>query len=357
MNCQALIRIILSIATAGALTACQTEPLLDHRAVSPRLLAGLAANSRALTTQEHSDSQQIHLEVTITKNGSVSLPMSMRDGVPLVPVRLNQREARPFLVDTGSQGCVLEARTAVADRVTMLDQNVATTTLGGTTGREQALIGTPAEIAIGSWVMEQFPFFVRTYETRVKMGWWERHNIGLDLIGMNAILKSCDYLTIDFPGENVVFGIGRRFPSPSGPGVWKAPLIMRNGLPYVELNTDGRKWTALVDTGFNGLLDMDKDTAKRLKLLEKAQPAEVYRFGLGAPVKDEPVHFGTVVLPKLDSLGPRMANLPTLIVPRQSKLGCALLEPFRVTLDFRRGLLWLEDARNRRAQVAAVANH
>jgi predicted aspartyl protease len=348
MTCQAPIRTILCIAMAGVLPACQTEPRLDHREVSSRLRAGLVANSRSLTQQEHGESQ-IHLEVTITKQGSVSLPMTLRDGVPVVPVRLNRREARPFLVDTGSQGCVLEARTAVADRVTVLDQNIATTTLGGTTGREQALIGTPNEIAIGSWVMEQFPFFVRTYETRVRMGWLDRHNIGLDLIGMNAILKSCDFLTIDFPGEQIVFGIGRRFPSPSGAGVWKAPLLMRNGLPYVQLQTNGRTWTALVDTGFNGLLDMDKETAGRLKLLEMARPADVYRFGLGAPVKDEPVHYGTVVLPKLESLGPRMVNLPTLIVPRQSKLGCALLEPFRVTLDFRRGLLWLEDPRNRRA--------
>jgi hypothetical protein len=103
------------------------------------------------------------------------------------------------------------------------------------------------------------------------------------------------------------------------------------------------------------LLDMDKETAQRLKLLDRARPSEVFRFGLGAPVKDEPVHFGTVVLPKLESLGPRMANLPTLIVPRQSKLGCALLEPFRVTLDFRRGVLWLEDARGRGASAAAMA--
>jgi hypothetical protein len=162
---------------------------------------------------------------------------------------------------------------------------------------------------------------------------------------MSVILKSCHYLTLDFPGKRVAFGIGREFPIPTSQRSWKAPLILRDGLPYVRLQTEGNTWEALVDSGFNGLLDMDEETARRLHLLERARPTDAFRAGLGSPAKDQPSQLGMVSLPKLDSLGPRMVNIPTLIVPQRSKLGCAMLNPFRVTLDFDRKLLWLEDPR------------
>jgi hypothetical protein len=268
--------------------------------------------------------------------------MYLRDGVPPVPARINRSALVPVAIDTGSQGCVMEARTALAHRVTVLDHNEASMTLGGTTGDEQAWIGLPDEVAVGSWVLKQFPFFVRTHETRVRLGLWNNHDISLDLIGMNAILKSCRYLTLDFPAKRVVFGIGRDFAPPSRQRAWKAPLLLQNGLPYVQLHTEGQSWIALVDSGFNGLLDMDKATAERLHLLERARPTDAFRIGLGAPAKGEASQFGVVSLSKLDSLGPHMVNIPTLIVPIRSKIGCALLRPFRVTLDFTRGLLWLE---------------
>ena len=305
--------------------------------------AGLQANSRALTTREV-DRGGINIQATIVADGPVSLPMSFRDGVPLVPVRINGNAQVHVAVDTGSQGCVLEARTALAHRVTVLDHKDASMTLGGTTGDEQAWIGLPDEVAIGSWVLKQFPFFVRTHETRVRLGLWDNRDISVDLIGMNAILKSCRYLTLDFPAKRVVFGIDRNFDPPSLDAAWNAPLLMQNGLPYVQLHTDGQSWTALVDSGFNGLLDMDKATAERLRLLEKARPTNAFRIGLGAPAKGEASQFGFVSLSKLDSLGPRMVNIPTLIVPKRSKIGCVMLRPFRVTFDFTRGLLWLESS-------------
>jgi hypothetical protein len=341
MTCQALIRLSISLVGVVMLTGCEIVPQLNHREVSARVKAGLEANSRALTTKEV-QGNDIKIEATIVADGPLSLPMSVRDGVPLVPARINRSGQVLVGVDTGSQGCVLEARTALAHRVTVLDHEDASMTLGGTTGDEQAWIGLPDEFAIGSWVLKQFPFFVRTHETRVRLSLWNNHDISVDLIGMNAILRSCRFLTLDFPAKRVVFGIGEDFDPPSRKAAWKAPLLLQNGLPYVQLQTDGQSWTALVDSGFNGLLDMDKATAQRLRLLEKARPTDAFRIGLGAPAKGEATQFGVVSLSKLDSLGPHMVNIPTLIVPKRSKIGCALLRPFRVTLDFTRGLLWLE---------------
>jgi hypothetical protein len=344
MTCQVLIRLSTAPVAGLLLVACEATPQLDHREVSSRLKAGLASNTRPLTPRELAD-QKVYVEATIAWKSPESVPMSQRDGMPHVPARLNGRSARPFLVDTGSHACVLEARSAVAHRVSIIDESFARPLVAGTTGDEPALIGIPQELSVGSWTLKNFPFVVRTYETRLRLSWRERKNLGREVIGMNAVLRSCNYLTFDFPAERVIFGAGGTFAPRAGKGVWKAPLLIREGRPFVQLQTNKRKWLALIDTGFNGLLDMDKATAQRLGLLQKAKPADAYRFGVGAPVEGEPSHYGMVSLPQLDSLGPRMLNVPTLIVPElsRSKIGCALLRPFRVTLDFRRGLLWLED--------------
>src|SRR5262245_44105028 len=128
MICQAPIRMFHFIVMAVFLAGRAATPELDHRAVSWRLRSPLAPNSRNLAQQELGG-DKVRLEVTILKNGPVSLPMSVRNGVPQVPVRLNGSAPLPFLVDTGSQGCVLEARTAVGRRVTVLDHTAAVTTL------------------------------------------------------------------------------------------------------------------------------------------------------------------------------------------------------------------------------------
>lgn len=342
MNCQVLFCIFLSALAATLLTTCQGTPTLDHRSVSSRLNAALQANSRAPTNLEL-QGHAIRVEASITATQPVTLPMYSRDGVPAVAVRINRGSTVPFIVDTGSQGCIMEARTAIGNRVTVLDHEDAFMVLGGTIGDERARIGLPDEVAIGSWVLERYPFFVRTHETSVRLGGWKKQVMNLDLIGMSVILQSCNYLTLDYPANRVVFGIGREFRPPNRGKSWKAPLILRDGLPYVRLHTEGKTWEALVDSGFNGLLDMDKPTAERLGLLERARPVDTFRAGLGAPAKGETSQLGMVSLSRLDSLGPRMVNIPALIVPQRSKIGCSMLRPFRVTLDFRRSLLWLED--------------
>ena len=344
MICQAPIRASAFLMVLSLLAGCVTSPQIDHHAVSASLKARLKANSRPLT-QDEQNHGKVTLDVTYTTHGPVVLPITWSDGLPTIPARINQGSPHRFVLDTASQFCALEARTAVANHVTVLDPDTAHVTLEGTTGDERALIGLPEQCSIGTWVLERWPFFVRTSESRVRLSWWENHRFDMDIIGMNLVLKSCDFLTLDFPSKRVVFGIEGRFAPPSGRNVWKAPLMMRDGLPYVQLHTNGQTWTALLDSGFTGLLDMDKATAQRLKLLDKARPSDALRIGLGSPAGGEPSQLGVVTLSQLDSLGPRMVHIPTHIVPQRvsSKIGCALLRPFRVTLDFRRGLLWLED--------------
>lgn len=342
MPCQAPLRVLLALTAVWSLAGCDSVPSVHLREVPSHVRAQLQGNTRTLSEVEMR-TRNIHIRPSVTTEGTVTVPMALHHGVPEIPARINGGEDLPMLVDTGSQVCLLEARTAAARRVSVFDQQTIGMTLSGTSGRERAMVGLPDVLRIGSWSMKQFPLLVRTHESSLRFSWWEQHNVGFDVFGMDAIRHSCSYLTLDFPAQRVVFGIGRRFTAPSGKRVWSAPLVMRDGLPHVKLQTGGKTWTALVDSGFNGLIEMDRTTAERLHVLDKARPSDAFRVGIGAPVRGEKSHYGMITLPQLGSLGPRMTNIATLIVPDRSKIGCGLLRPFRVTLDFRRGLLWLED--------------
>lgn len=343
MICQAPTQLLLCATLLAVLAACQSDPFLSHQEVPPRTRAKLDALSRAPTEQEYRD-HAFQIDATISGTGAVSVPMTLEQGIPTVRAKVNGRRSIPMIVDTGSQGCIMEARTATAKGVTILKVENAPLRVSGTTGVEEVLFGVPDTVVIDEMQWEKFPFLVRMHETHVRLSRWNLHTFCYDILGMNAVLPRCDYLTFDFPGKRLVFGMAERFTAPTGKRVWKAPLVMRDKLPYVQLRTNGKTWLALLDTGFDGLIHMNEETARSLKLHKEAQPVRILRAGLGLPQNaKQSTEFGQINLSQLDSLGPKMTNIPTLIIPEGSKIGCTLLQPFRVTLDFKRHTLWLED--------------
>ena len=347
MICQAPTRLPLAVMLAGLLAGCQSDPQLSHRQISSSTRSKLLAISRAPTSKEYSNNT-FQVDALISGTGAATVPMRLETGIPTVPASINGRKAIPMIVDTGAQACLMEARTAVAHRVITLQEGKPVITVAGIGGREHALFGVPDSVKIGDLLLEKFPFFVRTHETHVKYSLWKQYIFSYDILGMNAVLPRCDYLTLDFPAKQMVFGLAQTFTPPVGKKVWKAPLVIRDRLPYVQLHTSGKTWQALIDTGFDGLLHMNEATAKRLGLQDKARPVKMLRAGVGVPANAKQLtEFGLVNLPGLASLGPKMTNIPTFIIPETSKIGCALLKPFRITLDFKRHLLWLEDVSSR----------
>ena len=158
----------------------------------------------------------------------------------------------------GSVSC--RPRTAVRNHLDILDLPGANMTANGTTGSEQILMGLAKDFSLGPWEVEQLPLFVRTHETSVRNG-LKRETMEMDLFGMNIIPLVCDYLTFDFPAQRIVLGMGGRFPTPSGKNVWGAPMVLREGRPFVQLRSRGVSWEAGVDTGYFGTLDIKKSTA------------------------------------------------------------------------------------------------
>lgn len=327
----------MAVFAAAALLAsgCGGPPSVTHRAVPNDVIrrlnfAPVMTGARRLTPSSHA-------------RGPVTVPMRFLYGLPVVEVKINQGEPVPLLVDTGSEVNVLEARVALSRQVRVLPVSQLSTTIVGTQGSERALVGVPSSMEIGPWHLRNIPCVVRTYENHLVVSPFEHHNIGFNVLGMDLVTHTCRYLTLDYAAQQVTFGIGQTFPRPAGRRVWSAPLSFREGIPYVTLHSDHQKWSTMVDTGYNGLVEIDKGTATRLDLLGQSVASRVTRVGVGSPSAGEKTELRVVMLPGFESLGPQMINIPASIVPDRSKIGTGLLRPFRVTLDFKRRLLWLED--------------
>jgi hypothetical protein len=324
------------------LAACHSTPQLEHREISIGLKAGLKTNTRA-PTKDEIEGDGLAFKISVDQHGPVTLPMFWTDGMPQIMARINKGKEFPILLDTGAGRCLLQARTAVRNHLDILDLPGANLTANGSTGSEQILMGLAKDFSLGPWKVEQLPLFVRTHETRVRNG-LKRETMETDMFGMDIIPLVCDYLTFDFPAQRIVLGMGGRFPTPSGKNVWRTPMVLRDGRPFVQLRSCGVSWEAGVDTGYFGTLDIKKSTAEQLHLTDKVQPAQVFAFGLGSPVEGESAHFDVVPVPQLDGIGPRQKEVPACLVPERCEaiIGCKFLRPYRVTFDYRRDVIWLE---------------
>ena len=318
------------------MTGCGLSPHMNYSVVPeetlnqlPKVqLAELRGNSLAFASEPKQN---------------VAVPMFAHLGVPCVRAKVNGRLTR-LLVDTGCQNTVIEAQTAVNAQVRTFPRDQVHMTLIGTLGTEKAMVGLPTLVELGAWRLHHLPCIVRTSENHWQSSPWKEIPVGFDSLGMDVVHRTCHYLTFDYPHDEVRFGLGCSFTPPQFGPVWHVPLTFQHGLPYVTLRTDGQEWTALVDTGCNGMIEMDQSLAARLGAMNFARPVLTTRFGVGTADKaTKGQDYHTVMMSRLDSLGPPMANIKMLIIQGKTKIGTGLLRRFRVTFDLDRSVLWLED--------------
>lgn len=337
----------LCLLAAFLLTAGCSNPQASNDAVASSLLNQLQEQSSGMAA------------LGMTKRGDmasfsaswdapeiVRVPMLRVHELPAVNCYINGRDPVPVIIDSGSQGCVLEASTAVAKHVRIVNPSEVRFTLSGIAGSEYALMGLPDLVTIGEWKLSRFPVLVRTHQSHVSTGipFFQRR-FHFNVWGMDAIHRLCSYMTLDYPNSEVIFGFSKNF-HPEHRVKWRSPLKFSMGLPVVRLRSGGQAWDAIVDTGASSLLELDEATATRLRLKQKAQPAEATRVGVGGGGLNPSSSTAEVAqIAKLEGLGPELVNVDALIVGDYSKVGTGLLGTFRVTLDFARGEIWLEDTR------------
>ena len=330
---------------AGGLAACSTGPIHENKPVDAEAMKLL--KSRVLNLRE---SGMVDARGRLQFGGrwdapaTVTVPMELRGGLPSIQCRINGGAPQWIILDTGSQGCVMEASTALAHQVEVVDPALTNLHLMGILGTESVLMGVPANLSIGEWKVDNFPFLVRTQKNALLVSWpfW-RVDLHYDVLGMNMIRSMCSYMTIDYQARSVTFGFKGAF-VPRGKGkAWRAPLFFDKQLPHVLLSSNGRPWKALIDSGATAPAELDQATASRLGVLASARTVNGSRLGVGSSSKPEASSQRIVKIPNIDKLGPKIVNVPATIVGDFNKIGTGLMLPFRVTFDFKAQRLWLED--------------
>ena len=336
--------ILLPIITA-LLAGC-AAPSASNEAVSESMLKQLRSQSADLKSLGLTESgRELRFDAAWDAPALVRVPMLWHNDLPAVGCLINNGRPVPLIVDTGSQGCVIEAATAVAHGMRIASGDEMRFTLAGISGSEPALMGLPDLVSIGEWKLSRFPILVRTRVSSVSRPMMlGPRRFEFNIWGMNPTRKLCSYMTLDYPRREVIFGFHSSYKT-DAKLVWKAPLRFIGNLPHVRLKCQDVSWTAMVDTGASSPMELDEATAKNLKLHHLMRPAEGARIGVGSASGEKNGFLGITRIDDVEGIGPRLKNVTALVVSDRSKIGTGVLKHFRVTFDFRRDLMWVEDVK------------
>lgn len=332
-----LFTILLVLAVGGC--ASSYHERVSHGTI--RALQSRAVDPVSLGVELRGGEVDVRVEHTRGGRPTVTVPMKWHHGLPAMEGRLNGRPVL-LIVDTGSQAClVLDADAAVRARVDTLRHAPDRFRLEGAFGSEPAIMGRVAWVNVGAWSIQGLPCLIRTHRSLTGGGLW-REQISLNVWGMALLHQACSYLTLDHKQEQITFGFENAYRPQAGNDVWKVPIKFRNGLPYVQVGNDHAKWDALLDTGANSPLEITADVARRANLLASTRTLPGRRFGVGMVDGETLNTLQSVTVPRLFGLGLVMKEVPAFLAKDEPKVGSGMLAHYRVTIDFRKKLLWLE---------------
>lgn len=266
----------------------------------------------------------------------VRVPIEFRNGLPCVRCRINSTTDVWMIVDTGSQACVLESDTAHAAGVTATSSG----RLHGVAGAEQAGQARLARLEIGGARFFQAPCFVRYQQTVIPgAALIGGGTVPLNVLGMNVLAESCAWMAIDYRTHHLDLGFRNEFKPSSARNVWSKPLTIRVGLPWLQLESRGATWWALIDSGSTSAADVDQALVRALGLPTAAGPR---RVGVGGSGGAASLQSTITIIPDLGGLGPPLCSVQAVVGAGPAKIGSGLLKDFRLVLEFNRRTMWLE---------------
>ncbi len=296
---------------------------------------------------------------TLSGSSRTSIPFEALDNRPVLLVRVNN-EKTPFrfVLDTGSGMSVISETTAKRLGLRAVAQGGMARAVGGA-GRFEIVYGFVSSLGIGDVEVNNVPVYIRHfYDNKLPVDGY----LGVSVI--SKFIAAIDYGTHSFTltrqrsSDNsdpwsVTPTSDSRPPSAAlaAPAGIEIPLrTTSSGFLSGEVRLDGvdQSWNFIIDTGASVSV-----VAERLASIDEisnypqAQPMRVYgAAGITENVK-------TLVLPRvmLGTLSQEKVNAAVLDLDpvnetagfRQSGiLGANFLKYFRVTFDFRRGIIRLE---------------
>jgi predicted aspartyl protease len=332
-------RVALFVTTLVLVLIACSAP--QHGAVSASSQRKLAA----LTLTQDEGKELLYgpksLRLGVSGEGTFRIPFTLQNRRPHVRVSVNGAGPQSFLFDTGASLSAIEARTAIQHRLPLFDSSQVPAKARGI-GGEEAMRFSFATLGIGEFTLQNVPLFVRTHQNEVRiLGPMLKESLHTDILGFNPLAVFVKYITIDYPRRSISFSTTDRYqPAASAR---RARLKVRNLLPYVTLRIGEVTWEALLDTGSSFGVEVSRDVAAQLGILEKAMPVVGgVHYGIGGSVDTTVQDIRHAVVPRLDGLGAPFQNVGVGIRPNLSLIGSFFLQHFRVTLDLDRGMLYLE---------------
>lgn len=331
-----------------ALAGCTIKP--NYCAVSEAVIRKLERQIRepaALGIEQ--TGAGIAFEAVVEGPDEVTVPLANNRLIPTLQCWLsNNKEPVPVMFDTGAQISVVDADTAVDNGIGILDPRTTDITVMGVMGREQMLAGVVSPLALAggeSRVTKQL-CLVRLHRNEARLfGPFRKERVSMDLLGFDFARQWCRYVTIDYPRAKLTFGFRRDFKAPKpGAKAWREPLILKNGLPEVVLESDGVRWRSLVDTGSAFGVEVNEGIAAELGVLRGAQPVEpgMINASIGGMAGVEETGVKLARIRRLEGLGPVHEAVEIAISPGGARVGSFFFKDYRVTMDLRRQVLWLE---------------
>lgn len=176
----------------------------------------------------------------------VTLPLTLKQGIPLVYVSLNGAPPAPFLLDTGAGVSVLFPEYAKKAGFAARDERVWAGAVGGD-GRVPLRYGLASKVGLGSMTVENVPFAVIEWNIPNLAG-----IVGLPLL--RPFLVTVDYKAKELrlkrtgAADRAATGPGATGPAATGPGV--TPFRLVGGAIFVEATVNGHgPFNFEVDTG------------------------------------------------------------------------------------------------------------
>ena len=268
----------------------------------------------------------------------VEVPMDRGvSGLPTIRMSLNHGKPVRFIADTGAQLSVVEAETALAVKADVYAPSDGTLRVQGIGGEERVWLARFASVRLGAMEFSDLVTILRRESSALHFGGVRVGGFEVNLLGA-PVLSAFSFVSFDYRAKRMMFSGAAPF-VPSR-GAVRVPMEMRESLPYVPVQINGRTYSALVDTGARDQLFLNEQVVRELHLESAARSGGTFKAaGLGGMIRGRTFRLPVVYLGGMP--------VPDVLVdssggPWQVRIGSELLERWRTTLDFRNRALWLE---------------
>lgn len=264
--------------------------------------------------------------------------------LPILVARVNGRDNIRVLLDSGSNRNLLGYTLANAIGLPIVAGLKPLTGLG-IGGAADAYAGVLPRFEIGAVRIERMVTLVGADAQALGFTRGLFDNQQVMILGLNA-LRGLSYLTIDSRAGNVTLAADETFTAAPGSAIAaRVPMWWEGDLPFVDVKLDGQKARpCIVDTGGDYGFLVPRAMARELGYWKPGKERLNTSGGIGGAslgtsyvIRQAMLGDATLrqVRSRTDLVGPEPAGGHLL-------LGHAVLRQYRVTFDFRQGLLWLE---------------